>query len=284
MKVLVLGATGMLGHVAFRLLSDAQHLDVWGTCRSPRLAERLPEALQPRLISGVDAGDPGGVAALIAKLEPEAVINCIGLIKQRATGADPLAAIPLNALFPHQMARVCQERGARFIHISTDCVFDGACGAYSEMDAPTARDVYGLSKLLGETTEGGALTLRTSIIGPELEGNNGLLQWFLAQNGEVSGYTRAIFSGLPTVELARLIRDHVLPKPDISGLYHVAGQPIAKHDLLQLFKRTYGSPVTIKPDPGVVIDRSLDASRFSIATGYVPPAWPDLIEAMRVFG
>lgn len=284
MKLLILGVTGMLGHVALRLLSASDGLSVRGTARSEHQVGRLPAELRPSVFTGIDATRPEAVIRLLESWRPEVVVNCIGLIKQLEEASDPLTAIPINALFPHQVARACRERGIRLIHISTDCVFDGSKGAYREDDAATARDLYGRSKLLGEVTGEGAVTLRTSIIGPELGGSHSLLEWFLAQQGAVSGYTRAIFSGLPTVELARVIRDHVLPRPDLQGLYHVAGSPISKHELLKIIAQAYGRETSIVPEAAVTIDRSLDASRFNDRTGYAPPPWPELVDAMRRFG
>jgi dTDP-4-dehydrorhamnose reductase len=169
------------------------------------------------------------------------------------------------------------------IHVSTDCVFSGSRGNYRESDTSDATDLYGKSKFIGEVSYPHTITLRTSIIGHELTGNHSLIGWFLAQSGPVKGYTKAIFSGLPTVELARVVRDHVLPNRDLSGLYHVAAEPIDKFDLLNIVAKAYGKDIAIEPDDRVSIDRSLNAERFRAATGYVAPAWPDLIARMRDF-
>ena len=186
-------------------------------------------------------------------------------------------------MLPHRLARLCQLVGARLVHISTDCVFDGARGRYLESDPSDAKDLYGRSKYLGEVAYGHTLTLRTSIIGHELSSAHGLVGWFLAQQGRVKGYTRAIFSGLPTVELACMVRDVVVPRPDLHGLYHVASQPIAKYDLLLLLAKVYGKKIEVIPDEAVVIDRSLDATRWREATGYVAPNWNALVNAMHEF-
>ena len=128
-----------------------------------------------------------------------------------------------------------------------------------------------------------SITLRTSIIGHEIAGTRSLLGWFLAQEGSVKGYTRAIFSGLPTVEVARVIRDHVIPYSDLSGVYHLASDPINKFDLLKLVAQTYKKNIHIIADDQLVINRSLDATRFRLATGYVPQPWPELIRSMHKF-
>ena len=283
-KVLVIGASGMLGNAVLRLFAEDDTLDVAGSARSAGFLARLPESLRPRIVIGIDVDNADSLARLFATARPDVVINCVGLVKQLAEADDPLAAIPINALLPHRLARLCDVAGARLVHVSTDCVFSGRTGGYTEADAPDAADLYGRSKLMGEVDYPHAITLRTSIIGHELGSAHGLVGWFLAQEGSIKGFTRAIFSGLPTVELARVIRDHVLPHPELHGLYHVSAAPIAKFDLLNLVARAYDRSTQIAPDDRLVIDRSLDSSRFRAATGYAPPDWTELIRRMRAFG
>jgi dTDP-4-dehydrorhamnose reductase len=232
MKVLVLGVSGMLGNAVFRLLSDSAGFEVTGTARSVGAASRLREDLRANVIAGVDVEQFDSLARAFALARPDAVVNCIGLVKQLAEADDPLTALPVNAILPHRLARLCAVAGARLVHVSTDCVFLGTKGLYTESDAPDARDLYGRSKLLGEVDYANAITLRTSIIGHELGSTHGLVGWFLGQSGEVRGYTRAIFSGLPTVELATVIRDRVLPDVSLRGVHHVAAAPVSKYDLL----------------------------------------------------
>lgn len=284
MKVMVLGVTGMLGNATFRLFADSPGFEVAGTARSPAALGRLREDLRGRLVTGIDVERFDSLARAFAQVRPDVVVNCIGLVKQLAEADDPLEAMPINAMLPHRLARLCAVAGARLIHVSTDCVFLGTRGLYTEGDAPDAADLYGRSKLLGEVDYPNAITLRTSIIGHELGSAHGLVGWFLSQSGEVRGYTRAIFSGLPTVELATVIRDHVLPRPELRGVYHVAAAPVAKYDLLGLVARQYGLSTRIVPDDRVAIDRSLDASRFAALTGYVAPPWPELVRRMHAFG
>lgn len=283
-RVLVLGATGMLGHAALRLFAQSEGIEAWGSARSAAAASRLDATLRERVVTGVDVENNDALVRLFAQVKPHVVLNAVGLVKQLADAEDPLQAIPINALLPHRLAGLCTLVGARLVHVSTDCVFAGTRGMYREDDTPDARDLYGRSKLLGEVDAPNAVTLRTSIIGPELSGAHGLVGWFLGQSGTTRGYTRAIFSGLPTVELARVIRDHVLPRADLHGLYHVSAAPIAKHDLLRLVAQAWNKSIEIVPDERVVIDRSLDSSRFRQATAYQPPAWPELVHAMRTFG
>jgi dTDP-4-dehydrorhamnose reductase len=283
MRVLVLGAGGMLGNAMFRVLNRRAGWRVSGTLRSEADRRFFPTALSRRLLAGVDVRHPDGLVRVFAETRPEVVVNCVGMIKQRAGAEDPLQAIALNAMLPHRLARWCALVGARLVHISTDCVFSGKKGGYRETDFPDAEDLYGRSKLLGEVAEAHTLTLRTSLIGHALKGRHGLVDWFLAQENRCSGYTRAVFSGLPTVELARVIRDVVLPRDGLSGVYHVAAAPISKYDLLCQVAGVYGKQIEIVSDGRLVIDRSLNAERFQAATGYVAPSWPELIESMHAF-
>jgi dTDP-4-dehydrorhamnose reductase len=281
-RVLVFGATGMLGHVMLRVFAESA-FRVTGTVRSPGSIGLLPAAVRDRVLPGVDVENSDSLVSTLETVRPDVVINCVGLVKQLSTAGDPLAALPINALFPHRLSRLCALAGARLIHISTDCVFSGAKGMYSEDEPSDATDLYGRSKYMGEVDAPHAVTLRTSIIGHELGSAQGLLEWFLAQQGPVKGYRRAIFSGLPTVELARVVIEHVLPRPELRGVYQVASEPIAKFDLLTLFAREYGRSTSIIPDDAVSIDRSLNGERFRRASGYVAPRWPDLVRRMREF-
>ena len=283
-RVLVLGASGMLGNAMLRLFEQSQGYVVTGSARSAGVLRYLPSKLRDNVICGVDVENMDSLLGIFARTRPDVVINCVGLIKQLAEADDPLAAIPINALLPHRLARLCDAAGARLIHMSTDCVFSGAKGMYSEEDAADAKDLYGRSKLLGEVDYPHAVTLRTSIIGHELNSTRSLIGWFLAQQGEVQGFTRAVFSGLPTFELARVMRDFVIPNPALRGTYHVSASPINKYELLQLVAKAYGKTIAIRPVDKVVIDRSLDSSRFRAITGYLPPVWADLVRGMREFG
>jgi dTDP-4-dehydrorhamnose reductase len=234
-------------------------------------------------VSGVDVESLDSLTRMFATLQPDIVINCIGIVKQLADANDPLIALPINALLPHRLARLAQIAGARLVHISTDCVFSGEKGNYVEADLPDAYDLYGRSKLLGEVDYPNAITLRTSIIGHELTGNRSLIDWFLSQTGEVDGYKYAIFSGLPTVEIARIIHVHVIPNPDLHGLYHVSAAPINKFNLLSFVAKEYCKEIEIRENNDFVIDRSLNSDRFRSATGFKPESWPELIHRMHEF-
>jgi len=283
MRVMILGVTGMLGNAMYRVLSESSGLAVYGTARSENARRYFPDSLSSKIVVGVDVENYDSLVRTFAAVRPDVVVNCVGLVKQLADANDPLLAVPINTLLPHRLAALCQATGTRLVHISTDCVFSGAKGSYLETDFPDADDLYGRTKLLGEVDYPHAITLRTSIIGHELSGNRSLVNWFLAQQGSVKGFTRAIFSGLPTVELATVVRDVVLPRTELHGLYHVSSKPINKFDLLQLVAQAYGKTIKINPAEDVVIDRSLNSDRFKEATGYLPPEWPVLVQRMYEF-
>jgi len=284
MRVLILGASGMLGNTALRLFAGSRDCDTWGTARATTVRQYLAPGVQERVVCGVDIGDSDDLTRVLLQVRPDVVINCVGLVKQHSLADDYAAAIRINALLPHRLAKLCQLADARLIHISTDCVFAGTRGSYRESDIGDAQDLYGRSKLLGEVDYVNAVTLRTSIIGHELGSAHGLIGWFLAQSGPVKGFTRAIFSGLPAVELARVIRDYVLPRVDLRGVYHVSAAPISKYELLRLVAQVYRKAIEILPVDEPLIDRSLDSTRFRGLVGYDPPAWPALVQTMHEFG
>ncbi|MBI4535706.1 MAG: SDR family oxidoreductase [Ignavibacteriae bacterium] len=284
MRVLILGVTGMLGNAVFKVFTKDSRHEVWGTLRNERGRRFFAEADHARLISGIDVLDQDALVALMNDVRSEVVINCAGLIKQLAIASDPLIALPINAMFPHRLAGLCGLLGSRLIQLSSDCVYSGRKGGYQEVDPSDAEDLYGKSKFIGELHDySHAITLRTSGIGHELNSNHGLLEWFLSQREQVKGYAKAIYSGLPSVEVARVIKDFVLPHPELSGLYHVSAKPIAKLDLLKMVANVYGKDIKIIPDDDLVIDRSLISERFTQATGYVAPEWPELIALMHSY-
>lgn len=273
----------MLGNAMVRVLNEKADWQVHGTIRSESSKRFFSHDIASRLISGVDVEQHDSLMQAIIRIRPQVVINCVGLIKQLADADDPLQAIPINSLLPHRLARLCELSGARLMHMSTDCVFTGDKGGYLESDPSDARDLYGRSKFLGEVAYPHTITLRTSIIGHELQSAHGLVDWFLSQQGKCNGFTRAIFSGFPTVVLAQIVRDYVIPHTELAGVYHVAAQPISKFDLLKLIAETYGKKIEIVPSDKLVIDRSLNSQRFRDATGYVVPSWPELIKLMHSY-
>lgn len=278
MKILILGAYGMLGHKLFLMLS--KRFDTFATCRSfhKKYSHILPKE---RLFPDVHADNFDSVIRAVQSVAPDVVINCIGIVKQLDAAKDPITAITINALFPHHLALICKNAGARLIHFSTDCVFNGVKGNYTEDDPSDANDLYGRTKFLGELSFPHCVTLRTSIIGHELNGRLGLIDWFLSQEGKVRGFTKAIYTGFPTVEMARIIAEYVIPNEDLSGLYQVSSSPISKYELLRLVADQYNKRIEIEPYAEFSCDRSLDSSRFRATTGYRPPSWEELVTLMH---
>ena len=278
----MLGASGMLGNAVVRILAQNKNFKVFGSLRSalPMLQVKAPSV---QILQGIYVDQHDSLLKAFAESRPDVVINCVGLVKQLTHADDPLEAIPMNSVLPHRLARMCELVNARLIHISTDCVFSGRRGGYSESDEPDPQDLYGRSKLLGEVSKSNAITLRTSIIGHQLNSAHGLVGWFLAQEGTVRGYQRAIFSGLPACELAKVISDVVIPRADLHGIYHLASEPISKFELLNLVKQVYGKDIEIVSDDYLILNRSLNGDRFREATNYVAPPWVKLIEQMKAF-
>lgn len=283
MNILILGASGMLGSAMIRVLSEKDDLEVFGTIRSGDIKKYFSQNIVENLVVGCDVRNHDDLIKVFNKIRPDVVINCISLNKQLLNESDPLIMIPIYALLPHQLAKLCCDIGARLVHISTDGVFSGTKGGYSEDDPSDARDLYGATKYIGEVHCPHAITIRASIIGHELKSSNGLVSWFLSAEKCCKCFSRVIFSGLPTVVLAQIVRDIVIPRPDLHGIYHVAADPISKCDLLQLIAKVYAKSIEIIPDDDMKIDRSLNAERFRLATGYVTPTWPKLVEIMHSY-
>ncbi|MFD1744837.1 dTDP-4-dehydrorhamnose reductase family protein [Rhizobium helianthi] len=275
-RILVLGASGLLGQAVLRELAQRPGLHALAASRTRQSWQEHPHC-QP-LICG-DLRELQALSALLEQARPDIVINCVSVPKELWN--DWPTMIGLFAALPRRLAHFATMMNFRLIHISTDGVFSGRTGGYREEDLPDAEDPYGLAKQLGETQNGRVTTLRTSIIGPDPSGRRGLLEWVLQQKETCRGFSRAIFSGLPTTELARLIMDDIVPAKVPAGLYHVAAEPISKADLARLIIRQYGLPLEVADDPSVEIDRSLNASRLRELTGYVPAEWPVLIEKMH---
>lgn len=266
MRILILGAGGMLGH---ELLSSllSRH-DVIGALRRPREGE------------GVDAQRFETVERALSKTKPEAVVNAIGIVKQNIETGQEEYVYKINAEFPHKLAAFCGRAGIRVLHISTDCVFSGDRGMYRETDQPDATDLYGKSKLAGELARNGCITLRTSMIGLEVSRRKSLVEWFLQQEGPTNGYRRAVFSGPTSMELARVIERVLVDYPDKSGLYHVSGEPIDKYSLLSGLRDRLGLSIEIRPDDSFECNRSLDSTRFRSEFDYKPPSWNDMLDEL----
>jgi dTDP-4-dehydrorhamnose reductase len=281
MKLLILGAGGMLGHQLCHTLNG--RFEIWGAFHNdPREFPHYDFIPQERTVGGVNAQDMSTVRRVLDMVKPDAVVNGIGIVKQRDEAKQAVPSIHVNALFPHQLADLCVERGIRVLQISTDCVFSGMRGNYTELDSPDPVDLYGRTKLLGELNRPGTLTLRTSIIGWQLNTHSSLLGWFASQRGlRTKGYRRAIYSGFSTSVLSTLIGDILETRKELTGLYHVSSAPISKFDLLVRLRDALGwKDITIDPDDQFYCDRSLIGAHFSTTTGWMPPSWDDMIAGL----
>jgi len=267
----------MLGHKVAQVA--ARDLEVYATVR----------AMQPGLapLLGLDADHllihpdvSAGIDALLDRVRPTAIVNCTGVLPPVSGTLDPAEATAVNSQAPHRMASAARARGMRLIHVSTDAVFDGRRGNYTEDDAPDATDLYGRSKALGEVEDEGQLTIRTSLVGRQLRGSRGLLEWFLSHRGKtVQGYRAMRFSGLSTPAMGRAIVTLITEHPALTGTFHVGGDPISKYDLLLLLNEAFDAGVTIVPTDGLRIDRSLDSARFAALAG-AAPSWPRMLEEL----
>ena len=283
MKVLVLGASGMLGSAMIRVLSENNNLKVFGSIRSQKVKKLFSPSISNHLVQCDDVTNYSDLVNVFNKVQPNVVINCISLSKTLLSKPDPLLMIPIYALLPHQLAKLCSASDARLIHMSTDGIFSGSKGNYVEGDPLDVQDFYGVTKFIGEVQYPHSISIRTSIIGHELQGCSGLLSWFLSQQKSCKCFSNAIFSGLPSVVLAQIVRDVVIPRPDLFGIYHIASNPISKCNLLRLIADVYGKEIEILPDKKISINRSLSAERFRIATGYTPPDWQSLVKLMHSY-
>lgn len=279
-KILIFGGMGMLGHKLIQEFSA--DFDVSFTIRSRKKdVEKLDFVNKAEVFESIDVEDILRVEQVINKARPGVVINAVGIIKQLPESKNDLLSLNINSIFPRRLAQLSEKYDFRLINISTDCVFSGEKGNYSENDFADAEDLYGKSKLLGETSGKNSLTIRTSIIGRELFTNHSLLEWFLFnQKNTVKGFTKAVFSGFPTLILSEIIKEIITNYPKLEGLYHISSQPISKYDLLCLIKEKYNLSVEIKPFDDFKIDRSLDSAKFRKLTGFVPTAWGKMIERM----
>lgn len=280
MKILVLGGNGMLGHKLVQVWKDK--FDVWTTLRKKFEGyKNLNIFEKDKLFENITAENHENIEKIIYDLRPDVIVNAIGVIKQLPTANDIIKTLTINSIFPHHLSEIAGKVDARLICISTDCVFSGEKGNYNEEDVPDAYDLYGKSKNLGEVTSANCLTVRTSIIGREINTSHSLVEWFLSNSGKkVKGYKEAIFSGFPTIVLADILGDLIVNQKNLNGLYHVSSEPINKLKLLELIKQEYQAQIEIEPSSDVKIDRSLDSTKFRKATGFKPLSWEEMIKIM----
>ena len=271
-KVLVLGAKGMAGHVVLNLLPRLGAYDVWGIARNIKETDRL---------FNLDVKDTVGLTDIINRQDFDCIINCIGILNKDAED-NPEKAIWFNSYFPHFLEAAAKGTTTKVIHISTDCVFSGKRGGYTENDIKDGYDFYAKSKGLGELDNPKDLTLRTSIIGPEINKNGiGLFNWFMSRDSsdKLKGFTQAFWSGVTTIELTKVM--HAAIEQDISGIIEITQKTkIDKHSLLLLFNKIFrNGEMVITPDP----DHKVDKSMISIRTDfkYTLPDYETMLMEMK---
>lgn len=273
MKLLVFGGLGMAGHVVKQYFSDQPQFEVWDTARTASPGDPRSFAL--------DIRDRSRVQELLDAIKPDVVINAVGLLNEEASRRQA-EAIEVNSLFPHQLAQWAEIYPFRLIHISTDCVFSGLRGDYTESDPADGATLYARTKSLGEVQGPNTLTIRTSIIGPELKPNGiGLFHWFMQQTGEIPGYSEVFWNGVTTLELAKAI--HWCFQHPIHGLVHLAGQPkLSKYALLQMLQTQFAKDdVIIYKYDRYTSDKSLLSTRADFT--YAVSDYPQMIAEMHTW-
>lgn len=285
MKLIILGSNGLLGNTITKYFLLKKEYKLLGFVRSYNYIKNFNNNYHKNFQVINNILDLIQLENKIKKFNPDVIINCLGLTnKLKNRKIDFIQKyILINALFPHQLYQICSKYNIRLIQLSSDCVFSGKKGFYNELDNPDPIDIYGQSKLLGELKYHNCLTIRKSVIGHELFSKNGLLEWFINQNEYVEGYRKAIFSGLTSLELAKIIHNFILPNDDLEGIMHISGKSISKYDLLKEIAGEYNKRIKIIPNDKIKIDRSLDASNFNELTGYRPKSWSELIKSMHEF-
>ena len=283
-KLLIIGVNGMLGNCLFKYFVERTNIRTYGLLRNKKKAPNSYKYFKSERIMEKDFLDINNLDKILNDLKPNIIFNCTGIVKQNPLSKDLESSIKVNSLFPHLLNKLTLKFKARLIHFSTDCVFSGLKGNYLENDFADANDIYGRSKFLGEISSEGNITIRTSFIGKELGTNRALLNWFLSQKEKIKGYRNAIYSGLTTLEIAKVLDKYVIPNPDLQGLYHLSADNIDKYSLLSLLNEVYKKHLFIEEDLNIRIDRSLNSYKFRNETGYKPLQWEKAIEEMREFG
>lgn len=283
MRICILGASGMLGHKLWKSLS-VHFPNAYATIRGCRDDYKKFNLFKndDQVIEKIDALNFPDFEKVLDKIKPEIILNCIGITKRREEINNLAVSITLNALFPHQLAAWGAKNNAKVVNFSTDCVFDGKIGHYTEESMTSAGDTYGKTKAIGELKEGNTLTLRSSFIGTELLPGSELLEWFLAQSGIVRGYRNTSYSGFTTLELCRIVEKLLIDFPQARGLYNISSEPISKFDLLMLIKKKMNLDIEIIPDDNFFCDRSLDSSKFRKEFSYTPPTWEKMIDELAI--
>lgn len=281
-KILILGASGLIGHKLFEKLGQ-RFDEVHGVLHRDRdTFSQCGLFAGDNVIDNVDVSNFERVLSILDTINPDVVLNCVGITKRRPEVKDPLCAINVNSMFPHRLANWAGEHGKRIIHFSTDCVFDGSIGDYTEESPTTGPDAYGQTKALGEIRYDHTLTIRSSFIGRELDVFSELLEWFIGQDGKtIKGFTRAYYSGVSTIFMSQVVGDIIESHPELNGLLQLSTpQPISKFDLLCVARDAFGMNVEIVPDDDFEIKPTLNGSKLRAAMNLEIPTWPEMMQEL----
>lgn len=275
-KILILGVNGLLGNRVFLNLSKNKKLNIYGLARKKSLNKSFSAK---KIIYGVDVSDFKKLRNTIKLLKPDVILNCVGVINKKIKSIKEAKVIKINSLLPHYLDNLSAQFKFKLIHISTDCIFKGNKNFYNENSLSDVDNLYGLSKSAGEINNNRSLTIRTSIIGHELNSQNGLVDWFLSQK-TVFGFANVIYSGMTTNELSKIIENCIL-RYNLRGLYQVSSAPISKFDLLKLINNIYNSNINIKKNISIKKKLVLKSDRFKKETKYRVSSWEKQIIVMK---
>ena len=279
MRILILGTSGLIGHKLFQILGK-RFGDIHGVLHHDGSVEKAASLFDnENCYFNVDVLDTHKIKKILNEIKPDVILNCAGITKRRPEINDPLLAIGLNALFPHKLAQWAKEHNCRVIHFSTDCVFDGKIGDYTEDSLTTGEDAYGRTKALGEIQYDHTLTIRSSFIGRELSVFSELLEWLIAQEGKtIKGFTNAYYSGISTLEMSRVVGDIIEFHQGVSGLRQLSCiEPISKFELLCLARDAFGVNVEIVPDGNFTIKPTLNSDKLKSEINLSIPSWPQMM-------
>jgi dTDP-4-dehydrorhamnose reductase len=281
MKVIILGVSGLIGHKLLQKLST--DFEVYGTLhREKSKYKNLALFSGQKIIENIDINEFDVLKGVLCAVNPDVILNCVGITKRKMDVNKPLDAIMVNSAFPHRLAKWSRYHKKRVIHFSTDCVFNGKIGNYNETSEASADDTYGKTKYLGEINYDHTLTIRSSFIGQELFDKTELFEWFLSQNGkQIKGFKNTLYSGVSTTYMAIVVKDIILNHPNLSGLYQLAPEkPISKFDLLTLAKKVFNVDVDIIADTDHIHHPTLDASKLRKAINLKVPSWEEMMARM----
>lgn len=281
MRIAILGVSGLIGHTLLKTLSN--EFEIFGILHKKKDYYNNLELFNGNnIIENIDVKERVKLYGALSAINPDVILNCVGITKRKQEIHDLTNAININSLFPHELAMFAKENNIKVIHFSTDCVFDGKLGNYTEESNTTAEDIYGKSKALGEIKYENALTIRSSFIGHELFSKTELLEWFLSQEGKtVKGFTKAMYSGVSTKYLSNVVATIIRDYPTLSGLRHLSiDKPISKYDLLCLARDAYGINVEIIPDNTFEIMPTLNGNKLRNELNLSVPAWGKMMSEL----